>query len=475
MGRRSRALLIVAGSAALVAAMATLSMSLAAFGSTTANAGNTYSANPLFTYSAIVPDDNPSFWWRLGEPPGGGGPYAFTEDFEGAFAWTVYNSGTFTASAAQVHAGAGSGLKNTNNDPNGGWKALGFTTGTDWTLEAWIYRPGIIPGGASDRIALEDASFNGYGVQVNHSANAFVIERRTGGTATTLSTVAFDPPEDQWYRVVLTRAGSNFSAGLYDSVGSLLSSTVATDSTHASSDRFVVHGGYTYYVDDITVTSASSPATTIAVDSIGNLNGTYYGAPTLGQASLVAGEADTSVAFNGANAVAIGDSALLNLTTRSERSAELWFRADTTTGRQVLYEEGGSTNGMVIYLENTGLRARAWSDSTAWTNELDTAVRVAAGTTYHVVVTLDTNNSPNLILYVNGSPVATASKPDTQAWNAHSDDGAIAMQNGSTRYHDGTFGATATNGFQGTIDDVSIYNTVLSPSRVQARWIAGGS
>ena len=289
-----------------------------------------------------------------------------------------------------------------------------------------------------------------------------------------MSTVVIDPPEDQWYRVVLTRTGSSFSATLYDSVGAVLASTTATDSAHATSDRIVVHGGYTYYVDDITVTSAGAPATTVAVDSRGNLNGTYYFSPSLGQPSLIAGETDTSTAFNGTNAVAIGDSTLLNTSTRSERSAELWFRADTTTGRQVLYEEGGSTNGMVIYLEDTGLRARAWSDSTGWTNELDTAVRVAAGTTYHVVVTLDTDNSPNLTLYLNGSPVATASKPDTQPWSTHSDDGAIAVQNGSTRYHDGTFGAIGTNYFQGTVDDVSIYNTVLSASRVQARWIAGG-
>jgi signal peptidase I len=473
LGRTHISLFLAAGSAALVGAIAMLSVSFAAFPASTANAGNSYSADTLFTYSSIVLADNPSFWWRLGEPAGAG-PGTFTEDFEGAFDWTIYQSGTFSASTAQAHGGTGSGLKNSNNDPNGGWKPLGFSTGTEWTMEAWIYRPSPIPGGAADRIALEDASFNGYGIQVNHSANTLLIERRTGGAATALSTVSIDPPEDQWYRVALTRTAASFSVTLFDSVGTVLASTTATDSTHGGADRVVVHGGYTYYVDDITVTSATTAGTTVAIDSRGNLNGTYFAAPGLGQPSLIEGETDTSTSFNGTSAVTLGDNALLNTSTRSQRSAELWFRADTVTGRQVLYEEGGSTNGMVIYLEGAGLRARAWSDSTGWTNELDTVASVTAGTTYHVVVTLDTDSNPNQVLYLNGSQVDTASKPDTQLWNAHTDDGAIAVQNGSTRYHDGTFGATGTNYFQGTVDDVSIYNTVLSPSRVQARWIAGG-
>ena len=56
-----------------------------------------------------------------------------------------------------------------------------------------------------------------------------------------------------------------------------------------------MRGGYQYYVDDITVTSAGS-STTIAVDTRGNLNGTYTGSPSLGQPSLVDGEADTATA-----------------------------------------------------------------------------------------------------------------------------------------------------------------------------------
>ena len=117
LGRPHVSLFLAAGSAALVGAIAMLSVSFAVFPASTANAGNAYSVDALFTYSSIVLSDNPSFWWRLGEPAGAG-PGTFTEDFEGAFDWTIYGSGTFSASTAQAHAGSGSGLKNSNNDPS---------------------------------------------------------------------------------------------------------------------------------------------------------------------------------------------------------------------------------------------------------------------------------------------------------------------------------------------------------------------
>ena len=455
----------------LIVASLTVGVSSAVLASTTANSGSALAASSDFSYNGVVLADNPSFWWRLGEAPAGGGS-TFTDDFETFAGWNTYQSGTFTGTIAQAHSGNGSGIKNTANDPSGGWKQLGFTTGTNWTMEAWIARPAAYSGGAADRVALENSGFNGYGMMINHSGNTLVIERRTGGTAATLATTAFDPPENQWFRITLARTGSSFTAAVYDSSGGLLASASATDSTHGGADRFVVHGGYEYYVDDITVTSAGS-STTIAVDTRGNLNGTYTGSPSLGQPSLVDGEADTATAFTGANWVTLGDHSLLNLTTRAERTVELWFRANTTTGRQVLYEEGGSTNGMVIYLEGSALRARAWSASTGWANELDTTTSISAGQIYHVVVTLDTNASRNLVLYLNGSPVSSASKSDTNDWSTHSDDGGIAAQNGSSKYHDGTFGATGTNFFTGSIDDVAIYNSLLSASRVYAHWIAG--
>lgn len=454
---------------AIVVASFSADVTGAAFGDSDANEVNTFAAG-YWGYASQVASDGPSFWWRLGEAGAVPDP-VFAEDFEDGFEWTTYGSGELTPTSAIVHGGTMAGLKNGSNDPNGGWTPLGFATGTIWTMEAWIYRPSGYGGGGSDRVAVEDADFDGYGTLVNHAGNSFAIERRTGGSGSTLASTSFNPPEDAWYRVVLARSGSSLVAGVYDTGGSQLALVSATDSTHAGAERFVVHGGWEYYVDDITLTAAAANPTTIAVDTMGNLGGDYVGSPDLGVPSIVAGEIDTAVAFDGSNHVLIGDHPLLNTSTRSQRTAEMWFRADAIGGRQVVYEEGGGTNGMVIYLDGSTLRARAWSNSTNWSNDLDTSTTVSAGVVYHVVVTLDTAASPNLILYLNGAQVDSASKSDTRDWNAHSDDGAIANQNGTTRYHDGT--SSGSNPFTGVIDEVAIYNTILSPSRVAAHWSAG--
>jgi hypothetical protein len=441
----------------------------AAFDAAAHSPGSSFAAG-YWGYASKVLADGPSFWWRLGEP-GPGEPLVFTDDFEGTFAWTTYNSGTVASSSAQAHAGAHSLLKDNNNDPSGGWSALGFTSGNDWTFEIWLYRPSSYSGGASDRVAVENASFSGYGLQVNHSGNSLAIERRSGGSGSNVASASFNPPENQWYRVTLTRSGSSLTAAAYSSGGSLLSSVSGSDSSYGSVDRFVVHGGYEYFVDDVTVTASGASPTTVATDTMGTMDGTYTGSPALGQPSLVSGESDTSVLFDGGNWVALGDSDLLNIGARRWRSAELWFRADTTSGRQVLYEEGGSSNGMVIYLDGSSLRARAWAN--AWSNDLDTIATITAGQVYFVVVTLDAETSPNLILYLDGYAVDSASKPDTKDWSAHSDNGGIAAQNGSTKYHDGSNSGSGDCGFHGVIDDVSIYNSALSADRVLLHWLAG--
>ena len=70
---------------------------------------------------------------------------------------------------------------------------------------------------------------------------------------------------------------------------------------------------------------------------------------------------DAAVDFDGVDdSVEIGDPALISSTTRGERTIELWAEPDDTVGRQLIYEEGGSTNGTSIYLDGTTLYGYAW-------------------------------------------------------------------------------------------------------------------
>ena len=83
------------------------------------------------------------------------------------------------------------------------------------------------------------------------------------------------------------------------------------------------------------------------------IDGTYRNAPTLGAAALYAG-GNTSVDFDGVNDhIGIPDSALINTaSSTAERTIEMVFNADDVISRQVLFEEGGGTNHLSIYIDN---------------------------------------------------------------------------------------------------------------------------
>lgn len=416
--------------------------------------------------------DAPVAHWRLGEAAAGPEVTVLTDDFESFAGYTAFGSGSFVGSTAQARSGVGSGLKTGNNDPNGGWKPLPSAISDTFTMEVWVYRPSGFAGGSIDRLGIEDASFNGYSFNADHNNNRLRIDRRTGGSATSISpTVTFDPPEDEWYRLELERNGSALTLNAYDGGGLLLATTTASDATTNTFDRFVIHGGYDYYVDDLSITTTSG-APTDAVDRIGTLNGAYVGGVTTGIEEGATGDNDTAARFDGVDdMVTVGDSALINTSNRAERTVELWFEADDLSGRQVLFEEGGTVNGMNVYLDGSTLYATAWSDSTVWSNDLVAAASVVAGARYHVAVTLDASVARELTLFVDGTEVDTASKTDANLWNAHTDDGGIAAINGGTRFHDGN--ANGGFHFAGVIDEVVLYNSIIADAQISNHAQAG--
>ncbi len=134
----------------------------------------------------------------------------------------------------------------------------------------------------------------------------------------------------------------------------------------------------------------------------GAVDGTYTNAPLLGQPALYA-DGDTSVDFNGIDqGIAIPNHAQINASPQTHRTVELTFNADTTAGRQVLYEEGGTTNALSIYILNgdlyvTGRAGASWGP-------FNISAPINAGETYHVAFTFD-SVATEFIGYVNGAEV----------------------------------------------------------------------
>jgi hypothetical protein len=185
----------------------------------------------------------------------GDATFEFFDDFEDGDIsdWSQYGSGT-----VQIANDGGNYvlLKTAYNDKNGGYSL--FNNGALSNFEA-VFRTKRINenGGSQNRYGIENGSFNGYGPRMqdfNSLPSAFVIEKRTGGVGADLVSKSSSAYEwNTWMTVKFRRYGSTLEFELYDSSGSLAESISTSNSLYSSFDRFVVHGGWEFYTDDIRV------------------------------------------------------------------------------------------------------------------------------------------------------------------------------------------------------------------------------
>jgi len=196
-----------------------------------------------------------------GDASDGDATFEFFDDFEDGDIsdWSQYGSGTVTITS---DGGNYVLLKTANNDKNGGY--CPFNNGSLSDFEA-VFRTKRISenGGNQNRYGIEDSSFNGYGPRMadfNSLPSAFAIERRTGGGGSTIATKNTSEYQwNTWMTVQFRKHGGTIDFELYDSSGSLVEFISAADASYNSFDRFVVHGGWEFYTDDIRVAKYVSP------------------------------------------------------------------------------------------------------------------------------------------------------------------------------------------------------------------------
>lgn len=177
--------------------------------------------------------------------------------------------------------------------------------------------------------------------------------------------------------------------------------------------------------------------------------------------------------FDGVDDVlAVAASTLINNQTTPQRTIGLWFRADnpSLSLKQTLYEEGGSTRGINIYLANGQLYAGAWNrDATQsnWNGDWISTAAPQAGTWHHVALVLDggpTVQPDCLSAFLDGAEFGRS-----QGSQVYSRTDAIGFgaTHDATRFHDGTtVGQNDGAWFAGTIDEARIYNRVLTPAEI---------
>ena len=183
-------------------------------------------------------------------------------------------------------------------------------------------------------------------------------------------------------------------------------------------------------------------------------------------AQLVSGgQSGQALSLDGTNDyVSVGSSTEINSYsgTISSRTISLAFKpapGNTLANRQFLFEEGGATNGLNIYIENNTLYMGAWSESTGWNGTwLQTDITGLDPSQWHnVALVLDGDNG-KIKGYFNDTLLGSGyGEPVSSHASTY-----IGAQIGSSKIHTGDLSSSGYY-FEGLIDDVQIHNDILPP------------
>ena len=462
--RRRGATVATLGMVVLVAGSVTVSAdrALAAFsGSTAADAtlGGAMPLHPPYVDAANGP--GPVGYWRLGDPVLD--PVLLDDDFETFNGWSQERNGSVQAASSPTRSGTGSLRKTANNDPNGGSTTLSRAVGNDWRMSTWVYRPDPWSGGAQDRISVEDSSGNGYGVRsIHNGTNRLQIERRTNATGATLATTNYAAPKNEWYRLELVREGTSITASAFDGAGTLLATVSDTDGVHSTFDTVAVRGGRDYYLDDLEVTT--SPPT--FADQTGAGPAVGAGTSPMTSTGLLVADPDPAIDLDGDSRLDVPSRGTLDGAVPA-RTVNAWVDPTATVGRGVVWTEGDATQGVVLYRDGTTLWGRAWAPG--WPDDLELSGALPSG---RAMLTFAFSTSDGAAgLFVDGELVDSVVATPRGAIPSHPGATAIGGQPGSTRFHDGVSSGA---GFEGVIDEVSVYPTRLDGATI-ARLFGAGS
>lgn len=183
------------------------------------------------------------------------------------------------------------------------------------------------------------------------------------------------------------------------------------------------------------------------------------------QANLRLKFSNKSMFFDGINDyVGISNSSLINLGTTDYRTVMLWFKANDNSTRQVLYNEGGATNGFSMYIENNSVYVLAWEGNTAW-NAVSAAITTDRW--YHLAFVFDQDATDGYHFkgYLDGALIGgfnEGSKADN-GLNSHSAPVAIGS-NSNIRFHNNS--TSQNNFFNGYIDEFKLWNRSLNLTEI---------
>ena len=262
------------------------------------------------------------------------------------------------------------------------------------------------------------------------------------------------PGVEYRYRLYVTDAAGN------QAVGDTAYYTVPTDATAPSafSDLVKAQGAATYWR-----LGESSGST--AYDWAGYNDGIVGSGVTRGAEGAVIGDANTASTFDGTGNGIV--SSPVAITAPDTYTTSTWIKTTTTSGGKILGFGNQQTTGSGsydrhVYMDNSGRIVYGVYDN--GTRTLNTTKSYNDGQWHQIVTSLGPDG---MTLYVDGLRVATRSdttkgQPYTGYWKVGGDSlGGWPSQ-------------PASSTFNGSIDEVAIYPTVLTKDQVLAQYVASG-
>ena len=189
----------------------------------------------------------------------------------------------------------------------------------------------------------------------------------------------------------------------------------------------------------------------------------------LGGATRTAGKFGQAVRLDGKDDVVnVRNSEDINRGTHTERTISMWFKADNAMAgqKQVLLEEGNSARGINLVLEDGLLNFGSWDrPALKWQGDWASGGKVASGKWNHVALVLDgeaTIKDNAITAYLNGQQIGQTKGAQLLSHGARS----LGNVSGNTRFDDG-IGRNRSAGFDGSIDEVQVFNDALSAGDVK--------
>jgi hypothetical protein len=197
---------------------------------------------------------------------------------------------------------------------------------------------------------------------------------------------------------------------------------------------------------------------TVAATEVGTSSGTYQNGVTLGQPGALLGDADTAASFDGVNdIVSVPHSSSLNATTGA--TIEAWVKRSKSGAWQNILAKPGNgaaaAQNYALWLNTTNQPVAIFGNGSSSVSAYAPAIDT---NWHHIVATYDNATAR---VYVDG--VLKVSTNSSVQLTANSQPLLIGRTTDNLRI------------FGGTLDEVAVYPTALSATRIQAHYTAATS